>query len=58
MGSTSAIRGIVSLFGLSVGHESKAMHGKIFTIEHYQNQIFQGLPECFRVILYYSLILT
>lgn len=49
---------IGQVFGAKVVRATQVMHGKRSIIRHNGQGLFQGLPECFAVTRYHSLILS
>lgn len=47
---------LAQVFGATVGHARKVMHGKISDIEHDGSGVFHGLPSPFRATRYHSLV--
>jgi anthranilate synthase/aminodeoxychorismate synthase-like glutamine amidotransferase len=49
---------IAHVHGGSVVRADKVVHGKLSTIHHFEDALFQGVPESFRATRYHSLIVS
>lgn len=48
---------IGQVFGAEVVRANEVMHGKLSKVQHNGSKLFAGMPECFNVVRYHSLVL-
>lgn len=48
---------IGQVFGAEVVRANEVMHGKLSKVQHNGSALFAGMPECFNVVRYHSLVL-